>query len=142
MSAVVHSQRPRCGNNVTNSRSLRREESSRSLFGLQAGKGRSVIPGPHPGSMGKSKRRSSPRVRRGQQGRQHQALTEPTSPAQRVIRLSTAQLLERIERARLTRDEAEAELAVLIDSAVGLGVGWPEIAARLGVTRPSTKTLV
>jgi hypothetical protein len=62
-----------------------------------------------------------------------------TSPAQRVTRLSAAQLLERIERARLAREGAEAELAVLVDHAVGLGVGWPEIAAQLGVTRQAAR---
>jgi predicted transcriptional regulator len=53
--------------------------------------------------------------------------------------LSAAQVLEQIEQARLARDEAEAELAVLIDHAVGLSVGWPEIAARLGVTRQAAR---
>jgi predicted transcriptional regulator len=53
--------------------------------------------------------------------------------------LSAVQLLERIERARLARDEAEAQLAALIDHSVGLGVGWPEIAARLGVTRQAAR---
>jgi predicted transcriptional regulator len=48
-------------------------------------------------------------------------------------------VLERIERARMARDEAEAELAVLIDYAVGLHVGWPEIAAQLGVTRQAAR---
>jgi predicted transcriptional regulator len=53
--------------------------------------------------------------------------------------LSASQVLERIERARLARDEAEAELVVLIDHAVSLGVGWPEIAAQLGVTRQAAR---
>ena len=53
--------------------------------------------------------------------------------------MSAAQVLEQIEHARLARDEAEAELAVLIDHAVGLSVGWPEIAARLGVTRQAAR---
>jgi predicted transcriptional regulator len=48
-------------------------------------------------------------------------------------------VLEQIERARLTRDEAEAELALLIDHAVDLGIGWPEIAARLRVTRQAVR---
>jgi DNA replication protein DnaC len=43
--------------------------------------------------------------------------------------------MERIERARLARQEAESELGVLVDYAVRLGIGWPEIAAQLGVTR-------
>jgi predicted transcriptional regulator len=48
-------------------------------------------------------------------------------------------LLERIKRARLSRDEAEAELTALIDQAVVMGIGWPEIAARLGVTRQAAR---
>jgi DNA-directed RNA polymerase specialized sigma24 family protein len=90
-------------------------------------------------SMGKSKRRSGPRAKHGQPGWQHQAPAEPASPAQRATRLSAAQVLERIERARLARDEAEAELTVLIDHAVDLGVGCPEIATRLGVTRQAAR---
>ena len=48
-------------------------------------------------------------------------------------------MLEQIEHARHARDEAEAELAVLIDHAVDLGIGWPEIAARLGITRQAAR---
>jgi hypothetical protein len=48
-------------------------------------------------------------------------------------------VLEGIERARQERDEAEAELAGLIDRAVGLGIGWPKIATRLGVTRQAAR---
>jgi len=48
-------------------------------------------------------------------------------------------VLERIERARFTREKAEAELAVLVDQAVGIGIAWPEIAARLGVTRQAAR---
>jgi hypothetical protein len=90
-------------------------------------------------SMGKSKRRPDPGAKHGRPGWQQQAPAEPTDPAQRVSRLSAAQVLEQIEHARLVRDEAEAELAVLIDHAVGLSVGWPEIAARLGVTRQAAR---
>lgn len=92
-------------------------------------------------SMGKSKRRSGPRVRHGQPARQHQAPAEPepASPVQRVTGLSAVQVLERIERARRARDKAEAELTALIDHAVGLGVGWPEVATRLGVTRQAAR---
>lgn len=74
-----------------------------------------------------------------QPGVRYQATMEPAGAPQRVSRLSTPQLLERIERARLARDEAEAELAVLIDHAVHLGVGWPEIAARLRITRQAAR---
>jgi len=37
-------------------------------------------------------------------------------------------VLERIEDARAAQQEAETELAVLVDHAVTLGIGWPEIA--------------
>ncbi len=90
-------------------------------------------------SMSKSKRRSGPRVKHVQPGWPHQAPAEPTNSAQRVTHLSAPQVLARIERARLARDEAEAELAVLIDHAVDLGIGWPEIAVRLRVTRQAAR---
>jgi predicted transcriptional regulator len=48
-------------------------------------------------------------------------------------------VLGRIERARLTREKADAELAALVDLAVDMGIGWPEIAARLGVTRQAAR---
>jgi len=35
--------------------------------------------------------------------------------------------------------KAEAELAKLVEQAVGLGIGWREIAARLGVTRQAAR---
>jgi len=50
-----------------------------------------------------------------------------------------SQVLERITRARVAQQEAEAELAILVDHAVGLGIGWPQIAARLGVTRQAAR---
>ena len=49
------------------------------------------------------------------------------------------QVLERIERTRAAQRKAEAELAKLVEQAVGLGIGWPEIAARLGVTRQAAR---
>jgi hypothetical protein len=39
----------------------------------------------------------------------------------------------------IAREEAEAQLAMLIERAVGLGIGWPEIAAQLGVTRQAAR---
>ena len=48
-------------------------------------------------------------------------------------------MLERIEDARVVQQEAEAELAVLIDQAVILGIAWPEIATRLGVSRQAAR---
>ena len=53
--------------------------------------------------------------------------------------MSAAQALERIGRVRLAQQQAEAELALLIDHAIGLGIAWPEIAARLGVTRQAAR---
>jgi predicted ArsR family transcriptional regulator len=50
-----------------------------------------------------------------------------------------SQVLERIERTRAAQRKAETELAKLVDQAVGLGVGWPEIAARLGVSRQAAR---
>jgi hypothetical protein len=63
----------------------------------------------------------------------------PPSPEQRARRLSPVQVLEKITRARIQRDEAEAELAALIDHAVALGVGWPDIARRLEVSRQAAR---
>jgi hypothetical protein len=48
-------------------------------------------------------------------------------------------VLERIRQARIERDEAEEELAMLIDAAVSQGVGWPQIATQLGVTRQGAR---
>jgi len=48
-------------------------------------------------------------------------------------------VLERIEDAKAAQQEAEAELAVLVDQAVMLDIGWPEIATRLGVTRQAAR---
>jgi hypothetical protein len=87
--------------------------------------------------MGRSKRQ--PRARRTQPGPRHQKRAEQSATPQRVPQLSPPQVLERIERVRLAREAAEAELVVLIEHAVGLGIGWPEIAARLGVTRQAAR---
>jgi hypothetical protein len=48
-------------------------------------------------------------------------------------------MLERLKRGRSARDEAEATLDALVDRAVDLGIGWPEIAAQLGVTRQAAR---
>jgi hypothetical protein len=53
--------------------------------------------------------------------------------------MSSAQVLERITRVHVAQQEAEGELAVLIEHAVGLGIGWPEIASRLGVSRQAAR---
>ena len=53
--------------------------------------------------------------------------------------MPSSQVLERIERARAAQQKAGAELAALIDQAVGIGISWPEIATRLGVTRQAAR---
>jgi hypothetical protein len=56
------------------------------------------------------------------------AAAAPPAPAERVARLSRTEVLERIDHARLQREELDAQLALLIDHAVALGVSWPQIA--------------
>jgi predicted transcriptional regulator len=58
---------------------------------------------------------------------------------QPISRMPATQVLEQIERNRIAQQRAEAALAKLIDQAVGLGIGWPEIATRLGVTRQAAR---
>lgn len=94
------------------------------------------MPGPHAGVHGQVEARSGARVKHPQS---RQLPAEPAGSAQQVTHSSAPQVLEQIEHARQIRDEAEAELAVLIDQAVDLGIGWPEIAARLGVTRQGAR---
>ena len=87
--------------------------------------------------MSRSKRQ--PRVRHVQPRQRPQARAEPPRPPQRDFRLSPPEVLERIERARLAREKVDAELTVLVDQAVDMGIGWPEIAVRLGVTRQAAR---
>jgi hypothetical protein len=89
--------------------------------------------------MGKPKRQSSSRAKKRQPDRQRQAPAERPSMARRVSRMSPPQVLDRIRRARAAQQKAEAELAALVDYAVELGVGWPEIATQLGVTRQAAR---
>ena len=63
----------------------------------------------------------------------------PSGPAERIARLPTPKVLERIGQARLQRDELDAELTLLIDHAVSLGIGWPDIARCLGVSRQAAR---
>jgi len=49
------------------------------------------------------------------------------------------EILDQLRSARASLDESEAELDALVDRAVDLGIGWPEIAARLGVTRQAAR---
>jgi predicted transcriptional regulator len=64
---------------------------------------------------------------------------EPPAEAQQASQMPPSEVLERIRRVRVAQQEAEAELAALVDHAVGLGIGWPEIAAQLGVTRQAAR---
>jgi predicted transcriptional regulator len=53
--------------------------------------------------------------------------------------MSPPRVLEQIARARVAQQKAGAELAALVDRAVELGIGWPQIAAQLGVTRQAAR---
>lgn len=80
---------------------------------------------PHAGLVSKSKRKAPPRSRNVQPDRRDQAPVKQPGPAKRVTQLYDAELLEQIRQVRIERDDAEAELAMLIDAAVGQGIGWP-----------------
>ncbi len=86
--------------------------------------------------MGRARKQ---KVKYVQPGYRHRARAAPSSPSERVARLSPAQVLERITRTRLHQKELDAELAALIDHAVELHIGWPDIAHRLGVTRQAAR---
>jgi hypothetical protein len=81
--------------------------------------------------MGRARKQ---KVKYVQPGYRHRARAAPPSSTERIARLSPPQILERITRARLHQKELDAELAALIDHAVELRIGWPDIAHRLGVT--------
>ena len=79
------------------------------------------------------------KVRYVRPGYRHRARAAPPTPTERIARLSPAEVLDRIIRARLHQKELDAELAALVDHAVNLGIGWPDIAHRLGVTRQAAR---
>jgi hypothetical protein len=90
--------------------------------------------------MAKPKRRTSPKAKQAQPNRPRQTpATRSGRLAQRVTQMSSAQVLESITRVRAAQQQAEVEMAVLIDHAVGMGIGWPEIANRLGVSRQAAR---
>jgi hypothetical protein len=64
---------------------------------------------------------------------------DTATQAQRPSQGSKGEVLEQLKRARSARDAAQAELDALIDSAVGLGIGWPEIAQQLSVSRQAAR---
>ena len=89
------------------------------------------------GGMSRS-RRMAKGIRPQRDDRMRQSAT-PHGPAEWIARLSSAKVLERISRARLQRDQLDAELALLIDHAVSLKIGWPDIAGCLGVSRQAAR---
>jgi hypothetical protein len=86
--------------------------------------------------MGRARKQ---KVKYVQPGYRNRARAAPPSPRERVTRLSPPAVLDWITRTRLRQKELDAELAALIDHAVALGVGWPDIARRLGVTRQAAR---
>ena len=89
--------------------------------------------------VGRAKRRSSPRSKQVQPERRQEAPAQSSGQARPASRVPAAQVLEQIERTRVAQRKAESALAKLVDQAVGLGIGWPAIAARLGVTRQAAR---
>jgi hypothetical protein len=96
----------------------------------------------HPDRMLGGVSRSRRRLAKGIKPRRDDRATGPAAPpgaAERIAWLTAAGVLERISRARLQRDERDAELTLLIDHAVSLGIGWPDVARRLGVSRQAAR---
>jgi hypothetical protein len=89
-------------------------------------------------TMSKPKRRPSTRTNHPQSDRRP-APAEPPVQVEQDSPVSPSQVLERIKYVRVALQHAEAELAALVDHAVGLGIGWPEMAAQLGVTRQAAR---
>jgi hypothetical protein len=69
----------------------------------------------------------------------HHDAVESPDMAQQPTQRSSAEILEQLKRVRAARDKAESELDALVDRAVDLGIGWPQIAAQLGVTRQGAR---
>jgi|SRR5580700_10297298 hypothetical protein len=104
-------------------------------FEAQLRHDRTVAWAAHDCRVSKSKQKAARRARKVQTARH---ATAP-GPAKAVSFLPEADLLEQIRLARIDRDDAEADLAKFIDSAVSRGVGWPQIATQLGVTRQAAR---
>src|SRR5207342_563961 len=99
---------------------------------------RVFIPRPHPGSRGTSKAPIEPES----QASAESAATDASAaagPSAGGFQDACPQVLEQMERTRIAQRRAEAALAKLVDQAVGLGIGWPEIAVRLGVSRQAAR---
>ena len=91
-----------------------------------------------PGRVSRSRRRLAKAIKPRPDYRIKTPARPPTA-AERITRFSPADVLERITRARLQREELDAELTLLIDHAVALGITWPQIASRLRVTRQAAR---
>jgi hypothetical protein len=90
--------------------------------------------------MAKPRRRAVQRARQAARSIQtHHRAVETASSVQQPTQRRSAEILERLKRVRAERDKAEAELDALVDRAVDLGIGWPDIAAQLGVTRQAAR---
>jgi hypothetical protein len=90
--------------------------------------------------MAKPRRRAAQRARQAARSDQtHHDAVEAASSARQPIQRPSEEILERIKLVRVERDRAEAKLDALVDRAVDLGIGWPEIAAQLGVTRQAAR---
>jgi hypothetical protein len=85
---------------------------------------RIVTPDPHAGSRGTSEAPAESESQAGTAGSGQQAPTPSPRHATRGSGLASSQVRERIERARAAQQKAAAELAVLVDQAVGLGISW------------------
>jgi hypothetical protein len=101
------------------------------------------IPGlSHPdrmlGGVSRSRRRLAKGIKPGRDDRAREPAAA-VGQAERIARLPAAKVLERISQARLQRDELNAQLALLIDHAVSLGIGWPDVARCLGVSRQAAR---
>jgi len=90
-------------------------------------------------AMAKPRRRGSQRIRRTPRVIRAQHQPDAPLPMQAPSDRAATEMLERLKRGRAARDEAEASLDALIDRAVDLGIGWPEIAEQLGVTRQAAR---
>ena len=91
-------------------------------------------------AMAKPKHRGSQRTRRTPRTvRAQDELADAASPSQPPSERAVTEMLERLKRVRSARDGAQAKLDALVDRAVDLGIGWPEIAAQLGVTRQAAR---
>ena len=89
--------------------------------------------------MSKPRRRTTQRARQPSSRQTQHKTVDTVGSAQRSSQRSPTEILDRLKRALSARDAAEAELDAIVDRAVDLGIGWPEIAAQLGVTRQAAR---